>query len=79
MSHFTEAQLAGLETIFGLQRGDTLPVRDGVVTRSTKVWWRGASGPELVIAGDPLHWGNIRDYPDVYQLTEPITRILYVE
>ena len=43
MSHFNEEQLKELECIFGLTRVvtiNTLPVRDGIVTKEDIVWWR---------------------------------------
>jgi hypothetical protein len=77
MSQFTDAQLAELETVFGLKRQDSLPVRDGRVTRDSMVWWRSVDGPERIKAGDAAHWANIYHCPDVYQIAEPIYRIVY--
>jgi hypothetical protein len=79
MSQFTEEQLNELATIFGLKRNkDVLPVRDGVVTREERVWWRCATGPEHVQAS--AHWGNIRNFPELYQVTEPhVANITYAE
>ena len=75
MAHFTEDQLRELETVFGLTRKDTIPVRDGVVARGTQVWWRSCEGPQLITAGE--HWDNIMSYPTAYQLDEPRTIIQY--
>ena len=73
MSHFTEEQLKELETVFGIKRAqETLPVRDGVVTKDTMVWWRGDRKCEHVNAGGD--WDNIKGYPDAYQLEEPHVR-----
>lgn len=56
---------------------DTLPVRDGCVHKESMVWWRCEEGPELVKAGDPAHWINIRCQPQAYQLTKPAVQIVY--
>ena len=77
MPYFTEEQLDEIATTFGLKREETLPVRDGVVTKATKVWWRGVHGPKRVTASED--WRNIRNYPDLYQLKEPSTRITYLD
>lgn len=78
MAHFTEEQLQELATIFGLKKQeDLLPVRDGVVTKETMVWWRCEEGPILAKAGDPTHWENIKKYPKAYQLNQPKVQIKY--
>lgn len=79
MSSFTNEQIKELETIFNIKRAEeTLPVRDGVVTKSTMVWWRGDRELDQVMAGDD--WENIKKYPRVYQLEKPlIIRIKYSE
>lgn len=79
MPHFTKEQLQELATIFGLTMAEeTLPVRDGVVTKETYVWWRGTHGPEKVLA--ERDWKNIRDYPGLYQLKKPeIVSVTYFE
>ena len=77
MVHFTEEQLEELKTIFGLTRNDTLPVRDGCVHKESMVWWRCEEGPELVKAGDPAHWLNIRCQPQVYQIKKPAVSVVY--
>ena len=77
MAHFTEEQLEELKTIFGLTRNDTLPVRDGCVHKESMVWWRCEEGPELVKAGDPAHWINIRCHPQAYQLKKPVVQVIY--
>ena len=80
MTHFTQEQLKELETIYGLKRvlpEGTLPVRDGVVTKETKVWWRGQTGPDHVVAR--YHWENICEFPKVYQLAEPKRKLVYVD
>ena len=77
MSRFTEEQLKELETIFGLKREEeTLPVRDGVVTKDTLVWWKGQQGLEHVLASN--HWYNIQEHPQVYQLEKPnVVQVIY--
>lgn len=76
MSNFTEEQLAELEAVFGIKRQDSLPVRDGRVTRDSMVWWRGDKQCLHVKAG--IDWDNIRLYPHIYQLAQPeVKRIEY--
>lgn len=78
MPHFTEEQLQELATYFGLKKvEETLPVRDGLVSKDTLVWWRGQQGPEHTLAGSPEHWENIRKFPKTYQLKEPRVRVVY--
>jgi hypothetical protein len=79
VSHFTEEQLKELETVFGIKRGKTLPVRDGVVTKESMVWWRCSDGPQHVLAGSETHWENIHDFPNAYQLAEPDVKIQYLD
>jgi hypothetical protein len=80
MSQFTEEQLKELETLFGLKRReDILPVRDGVVSQDTMVWWRGNIGPKLVNANSGTHWNNIKEFPHLYQLAKPHTKLEYVD
>ena len=79
MSHFTKEQLTEIATSFGLTFVECRPVRDGRVTKTTKVWWRSAEGPELVEAGHPNHWRNIELYPDSYQLARPKVNLQYKE
>ena len=79
MSHFTKEQLTEIATVFGLTFVERLPVRDGHVTKTTKVWWLSAYGPELVEAGDPDHWHNIERYPGLYQLARPKVSLQYKE
>ena len=78
MANFTEEQLRELETTFGLIRQETLPVRDGVVARNDKVWWRSANGPEYVSV-HAMHWENIKNFPSAYQIAEPKTAITYLD
>ena len=71
MSYFTQEQIAELESIFGIKRQDeTLPVRDGVVSKESIVWWRCDKGPETRIAKQC--WENIREYPEYYQIEKPV-------
>lgn len=78
MSLFTLAELKELATFFNLEmpvdhivRAGLLPVRDGHVDKTDKVWWRSAQGPEHVLAGDSSHWQNISNFPHVYSLAKP--------
>ena len=76
MSHFTAEQLKELETRYGLKPlTNILPVRDGVVGENDLVWWRYAHGPKQVKAN--LHWTNIEEFPELYQLEEPSFSIQY--
>lgn len=77
MSHFTKEQLTEIATAFGLTFVESLPVRDGRVAKTTKVWWRSAEGPDLVEAGHPNHWRNIELYPGSYQLARPKVNLQY--
>lgn len=79
MSNFTEEQLAELEVVFGIKRQDSLPVRDGRVTRDSMVWWRASKGPEQVQADSGTHWWNISQYPGVYQIEKPAYRVEYLD
>lgn len=75
MSQFNEEQLKELEVVFGLKREESLPVRDGRVTRDSMVWWRGEKNCERVMAGKD--WENIKYHPHVYQIEEPRRRVQY--
>jgi hypothetical protein len=78
MTHFTEGQLLELETRYGLKPvAEVIPVRDGMVTKESLVWWRGSDGPEEAKAGDPAHWENIRRFPKAYQIGKPSYRVTY--
>lgn len=77
MSHFTKEQLTEIATVFGLTFVESLPVRDGRVTKITKVWWLSADGPKLVEAGGPNHWHNIELHPGSYQLARPKFNLQY--
>lgn len=79
MPHFTEEQLDELATIFGLIPAETLPVRDGVVTKTSEVWLRCVHGPEKLVAGDPVNWENIKKYPEYYQLARPMIHVVYLD
>jgi len=77
----TKEQLEQIAATFGLTfvklPEDTLPVRDGIVDRLTRVWWRGEDGPDLVIAGD--EWLNIKGFPNIYTLAEPKIKLEYLD
>ena len=77
MSNFTEEQLRELEVAFGLKRQDSLPVKDGRVTRDSLVWWRCVDGPVRETAGQ--HWENITRAPQFYSIAEPVYRIEYMD
>ena len=77
MAHFTEEQLEELKTKNGLTRNNVLPVRDGYVHKESMVWWRCEEGPELVKAGDSVHWDNIRRHPQAYQQKKPVVQVVY--
>ncbi|MNK29184.1 hypothetical protein D3C87_475750 [compost metagenome] len=81
MAHFNEEQLRELETVFGLVRAkDTLPIKDGVIARGDKVWWRGECGPEHLTADDTSgNWDNIKAYPDIYSHKRPYFRVEYLD
>lgn len=76
MPHFTNDQLDEIATVFGLRRKtDVLPIKDGVVSKDQKVWWRGEDGPEFVIA--EKEWDNIRHYPEIYSHVRPAGKFVY--
>lgn len=77
MAEFTEAQLKELETVFNLTRTESLPIKDGRVTKSQMVWWRNNGGPEHVAAG--YHWGNIQKYPHLYSFARPSYTVQYTD
>lgn len=81
MAHFTPEQLLELETLYGLKRCDTLPVRDGVIKKGEMVWWRADNGPARIFAGDEGSWDNIKGYPDRYSIKKPIisTKVTYAD
>ena len=75
MKQFDTEQLAALKEAFkNIPEPKILPVRDGFVTYETKVWWRGKHGPEHVLPSEGTHWANIKAYPSVYQLAQPVVR-----
>lgn len=79
MTHFTKEQLQELETRYGLKPvADVRPVRDGMVHKESKVWWRGVDGPEEVTAGDG-HWSNILAFPEAYSVEKPRYRVTYTD
>jgi len=67
----TEDQLDQIGRVFNLKRKiDTLTIRGGdEIAKGDKVWWRAENGPEYVVA-DGMHWGNIKNFPNCYQLTK---------
>jgi hypothetical protein len=83
MNTLTTQQLKQIAETFGLTfvkyPEETLPVRDGIVMKGDKVWWRANRGPELVVANDHrTTWTNIRNFPELYQIEEPtIEKIIY--
>lgn len=76
MSLFSEEQIAELEKLFNLKRIETLPVRDGRVSKDHDVWWRNQNGPQLVQVS--LHWKNIIEHPSAYSIAEPLVSVSYL-
>ena len=70
MSSFTPEQLQELEERFNLR--PKTKVRDGFISRGDFVWWRGECGPEHVSSSNGSHWGNMLEYPNVYQIAKPV-------
>lgn len=67
---------AVVESIFiPVLNEEFFPVKDGIVTTNSKVWWKCSDGPQLVQVED--HIGNIVLYPEIYQTKEPAYRIVY--
>lgn len=79
MSQFTQEQLKELEQIYGLKRVGTIKVRDGYISPGDMVWWRCNSGPQHVNSNAENHLANILDHPQVYQISEPIRKTIYVD
>lgn len=78
MNPFNEDQIKYLEKVYGLKPvGETLPVRDGIVTKEDKVWWRCSSGPQLITAEND--WRNIKEFPEIYSLNEPKVEVKYLD
>lgn len=77
MSLFTEEQLRELETVFGLTREESLPVRDGRVVKSSLVWWRDVDGPKQITAED--QWKYIREFRAFYSVKEPRFTVTYLD
>ena len=73
----TEAQLNQIASVFGLTKKEHFPVMDGYVTLDDKVWWRCEDGPQLVNVCE--HIKNLKEFPNVYQLARPKTKIVYLE
>lgn len=80
LKHFTPEQIKELSTVFGIipifEQEESLPVSDGFVFKESKVWWKCQDGPEQCVAEE--HWTNIRNYPDVYSIAVPKTKITYL-
>jgi hypothetical protein len=79
MLHFNEDQIKEFETLFGLKRVATIPVRDGRINPGDMVWWRGSAGPEHVKSDSASHAYNISQYPGAYQITKPVMRVEYLD
>lgn len=53
----------------------SVQIRDGVATQTSKVWWHGEDGPEIVNLD--LHfnfddeWENLIHFPQIYSLNKP--------
>lgn len=78
MAQFTEEQLNELERIYGLKRvAESIEVRDGMLMRGEKVWWRCENGPELV--NSEKDWYNICKFPEAYSINEPRTKVEYLD
>ena len=81
--NFTKEQLEEIanfvEKTFGLtvDRRERFAVQDGFVLATDKVWWWSSEGPEHVLVAD--HAKNIRDYPNAYSITEPRTKVIYLD
>ena len=77
MSLFTEEQLQELQAVFNLRRVETLPVRDGRVSKQDMVWWRHLDSPQHVLARD--HWRNIQEFHRIYSIKEPKYTLTYTD
>jgi hypothetical protein len=79
MPHFSEEQLKELESLYELKSKETREVFDGVVTRGAMVWWKGEDGPEHVSTSGHSHWNNLRNFPKLYSISKPATKLVYVD
>ena len=77
MSLLTDEQLDQIAQVFNLNRRAIIKVRDGFVAPDDAVWWWCETGPQRVTAS--LHITNIKEFPNVYSIKEPQTKIIYVE
>lgn len=61
--------------VFALSvRDDELHFHGGIAFPIADATW---TKPELVKAGDSVHWDNIRCHPQGYQLKEPVVQVVY--
>jgi hypothetical protein len=73
----TDEQLDQIAQVFNLNRKATIKVRDGFIAPDDMVWWWSENRPEKVIAS--RHLENIKEFPNVYSIKEPRTKIIYLD
>lgn len=76
-SLLTNEQLDQIAQVFHLDRKATIKVRDGFVSPDDVVWWWCENGPQKVSVS--IHMDNIKEFPNVYSIKEPRTKVQYVE
>jgi hypothetical protein len=76
-SKYTKQQVELACEIFNVPYDQVILLRDGLLVKGGKVWWRSEDGPEHVKSEDD--WDNIVECPDVYQMKEPKIKIVYEE
>ena len=78
-SAYLEAQLAELErtTYSTRYEGEFIKIRDGLVSPRDVVWWRSEGGPYTIRLSDLEDIAKAKEYPELYQLTEPEYTIQY--
>ncbi len=86
---FEQPSVENLETLQKLVtkaikkiKSNEIEIRDGIAKKGDKVWWRSDKGPKLVYLRDDeygTHWSNVKNYPDLYQHTQPNVKYHSIE
>ena len=78
MIQLSPEEIAQFDQLLDLQqRPDLARVRDGLINKLDTVWWRNSEGPIKKTAAE--HWDNIKEFPEFYQITEPQTKLIYID
>lgn len=69
---FTSEEIQELSKIFGITPiKEKYPVKDGFVTEDDMVWWHGETDLIHTRVGDPSHFHNVKECPNVYSIQKP--------